>query len=256
MTTQVRTVYVDKMKRLVLEAGGIIEEERYVTQPGCVVVSESTQTEEGARLCEALHIDRSRPEYEQRAEFSSRVTYLSFPEAPQQADQYNEKMARVYQHLSVHSSTVVQFLIAGISIETSLELIAHGEAKVGRLTSSKTKAMDETLYRLIGSSEEQAAQKRCIEQFIPLREQWKNEGLKTEFMNMLNLPLKCTALTYTMNLKDFHKLFIGRLSEHGNETEVQEICRMMCAELHKRYPLVIRTPHEYYEMNNGAKYGD
>ncbi len=42
------------------------------------------------------------------------------------------------------------FLLAGLSLETSLEFIAHSEARVARLTSSKTAAMSSPLFRLQG----------------------------------------------------------------------------------------------------------
>ncbi len=42
----------------------------------------------------------------------------------------------------------VTFLISGVSVETSLELIAHKEASVARLTSSKTNAMNLPLFRV------------------------------------------------------------------------------------------------------------
>lgn len=43
---------------------------------------------------------------------------------------------------------VVTFLISGVTIETSLELVAHKEASVARLTSSKTHAMNLPLFRV------------------------------------------------------------------------------------------------------------
>ena len=70
----------------------------------------------------------------------------------------------------------------------------------------------------------------------------------------MNLGCKATALTYTMSLKDFHKLFIGRLPASGNEHEVRDVCGRMCRLLHGRYPLVIRTPEEYAGMAHGEKY--
>jgi hypothetical protein len=57
-----------------------------------------------------------------------------------------------------------------------------------------------------------------------------------------------------MSIKDFHKTFIGRLNDRGgNETEVQEICARMAADLHAEYPLVVRSPAEYGAMSNADK---
>ncbi len=52
-----------------------------------------------------------------------------------------------------------------------------------------------------------------------------------------------------MSIKDLHKLFIGRISPHGNEQEVQEVCSMMCDLLHERYPLIIDKSEDYYKRN-------
>jgi thymidylate synthase ThyX len=254
--------YQDKMAKLILETGGVLDESGlFVIKPGCSILNMTTDTEKGEQIYSLFNIDTHRPAYEQRAEFKSRITYLSFLSEAQNASDYNQKMAQEYQHLSVHSSTQVEFLIAGVTIETCLEFVAHSEAKVARLTSSKTKAMDETLYRLQGTIEEQEAQKILILDFLKLKKEYENlhhpRSLSphgTEFTNMLNLCSKVNAFAYSMNLKDFHKLFIGRLSDHGNEQEVQEICVLMCQQLHAQFPLVIRTPEQYYAMNNGVKY--
>lgn len=254
--------YRKKMIKLIQASGGELDESRlFVLKPGCIILNLTQETAKGDDIYKTFNIDVNRPAYEQRAEFKSRITYLSFQSEAVHSSDYNKKMAQEYQHLSVHTATQVEFLIAGVSIETCLEFIAHTEAKVARLTSSKTKAMDETLYRLQGTEEEKELQKKLILDFINLKNEFEREHKPrnistngTEFTNMLNLCTKVTTFTYTMNLKDYHKLFIGRLSDHGNEQEVQEVCSAMCQQLHEQFPLVIRTPSEYYAMNNGIKY--
>lgn len=57
-------------------------------------------------------------------------------------------MVEHHQHLSVFSSVVVTFLVAGISVETTLEFVAHHEGDVARITSSNTKAMNDCYYRV------------------------------------------------------------------------------------------------------------
>jgi hypothetical protein len=59
-------------------------------------------------------------------------------------------MIKKLKHLSVYAGNDITFLIAGCSIETALEFIAHHESRVARLTSSKTRAMSDTLYSIIG----------------------------------------------------------------------------------------------------------
>jgi hypothetical protein len=44
--------------------------------------------------------------------------------------------------------SLITFLISGVALETSLEMIAHKEARVARLTSSKTASMNLPLFRI------------------------------------------------------------------------------------------------------------
>lgn len=254
--------YKDKLTKLILATGGELDESGlFVLKPGCCILNMTSELDKGKEIYQLFNIDMNRPVYEQRAEFKSRITYLSFTSKEPDSAEYNKKMVEEYQHLSVHTSTQIEFLIAGVTIETCLEFIAHREASVARLTSSKTKAMDETLYRLQGSVEEKAFQKKLILDFITLKQKleqsYQPRSLSEngiEFTNMLNICTKVNAFTYCMNLKDYHKLFIGRLSEHGNEQEVQEVCTLMCYQLHEHFPLLIRSPNDYYAMSNGLKY--
>jgi hypothetical protein len=60
--------------------------------------------------------------------------------------------------------------LAGISLETSLELIAHSEARVARLTSSKTSAMSHPLFRIQAKTEpEKQTQKQYIQNILAAR---------------------------------------------------------------------------------------
>ena len=253
-------VMLEKMIALVERAGGIVQERLFVVKPGCMILAESQITPEAQGVFDCFNVDTSRPQYEQLAEWNSRLTYLSFPKEKKSADAFNKRMAREFQHLSVHAPWTVTFLLAGVCVETSHELCAHGEARVARLTTSKTKAMNATLYRIQGTPEERECQKAYIRQQLTTREQFEQAHQPratengNELWNMTNCGSKATVLTYTMSLKDFHKFFIGRLNPAGNELEVQETCRLMCERLHDRYPLVIRTPDEYMGVNNGEKY--
>jgi adenylate kinase len=130
-----------------------------------------------------------------------------------------------------HGDSFVTFLIAGISVETSLELISHNEAMISRLTTSNTKAMEKPLYRIIDNSNPKI-QKHIIKKNIQLHK----FNLSVEVSNMLNPGTKSTALLYTMKINDFKKMFIGRSKLSGNETEVREVVKMIYDELYKYYP--------------------
>lgn len=158
------------------------------------------------------------------------------------------------------SSNVATFLIAGCSSEAMTELCAHGEASVARLTCSKTKSMNDTLYRVFPELHSKPIstewQKQMILSAIELRRQYKkhSDGGCFEVFNMFNLSTKCVSLCYSMDLGSYHKLFIGRTQEPGNESEVRSIVKEMNAILHRLYPTIIRSHDDYSQMGNSDKY--
>jgi hypothetical protein len=159
------TAFGRRMTDLIRLSGGTIEDGLFVTRPGCLLLAKTQLNPHSSvsTLFDSVLIDRARPPYEQFAEFNSRLTYLSFrSKAGGSSAQFNHDKARKHGHLSVFGPLHATFLLAGISVETSLELIAHSEARVARLTSSKTKAMSAPLFRLLGNEHERKAQKEFI----------------------------------------------------------------------------------------------
>lgn len=162
---------------------------------------------------------------------------------------------------SPHPNNILTWVIAGCSIEASMELVAHKEARVARLTTSKTKAMDKPLYRIYGSvhgmQSDTRFQKEIIKQIQTIRTQWSNsQGSKTipqEIFNMFNCGNKCTALVYSMSLTDLHKLFIGRTGYDGNESELRDIIQVMITQAHEKFPEYIWSYSEYLNSSNSAK---
>lgn len=83
-----------RMRQLVLKSGGAIEDDLFVTKPGCLLLARSELTPAAAPLLESMNseqtglvscafsetcigaVDTARPSYEQFAEFNSRITYL------------------------------------------------------------------------------------------------------------------------------------------------------------------------------------
>lgn len=240
-----------KLKTLIEQSGGVVND-IFVMKPGCQLIRTTSNCAGYEELYNLCNIDMTRPEYEQNAEFAARLTYMSFPSEKKSAQQFNEDMVKKYGHLSVYGDYYVTFLLAGITIETVLELVSTSEAKVSRLTTSKTRAMDETFYRIF-PDECINEQMTIVKKFILLRNKTKDFIKDREVVNMFNLGIKVGALTFSMSIKDFHKFFIGRLSAN-NEKEMKEICAIMCDQLHALYPLVIKTSAEYEIMTNHHKY--
>lgn len=247
--------YKGNMKKMIEFGNGVITEGRFVEKPGVGIISKTELTNEGKDIFNALNIDTSKKEHEQIGEFAGRITYNTFPSVPKDSAEYTKNMVEHHQHLSVFSSVVVTFLVAGISVETTLEFVAHHEGDVTRLTSSNTKAMNDCYYRVQGTEMERTLQKEIIQDSIKRIEQYNaHNRMKTEFANMMWNANKVNAFMITMNIKNWHKTLIGRLSEQGNETEVREVCEIIANELHNLYPSVILKPEEYYKLSNGEKY--
>lgn len=168
------------------------------------------------------------------------------------------------------------FVLAGISLETSLEFIAHHEASVARLTSSKTAAMNVPYYRIQetagggkATSERSIEGQGChpsnmisylkLQQMVRSQYELQEKPFDTwehgmELFNMTQPGCKATALLYTMAIKDYHKLFIGRMGESGNENEVRMVVKKMADILHPLYPNQILTSEQYLSLSNGEKY--
>lgn len=244
--------YTQILIQLIQECGGLVEDNLYVVEPGCKIMHTSEVPVCTQNLFQKLNISNER-DYENIGEFNARLCYLSFNNSSNNTN-INDKLVEL-GHLSIYNDIYVTFLISGISDEVLKEFTAHCEAKISRLTSSKTKAMCQTLYRVYGSTEQVAKQKKYIQQFLELRRQYlENSNDDIEMQNMFNLGMKCTSFTFSMNLKDYHKLFIGRIPEKGNESDIRLMCMKMCKMLNALYPKVIRNVDYYIGSSNSEKY--
>ncbi len=246
---------------LIKKAGGLVEEDLFVTKVGVLLTKKSSLSSQATELFNQLNIDTSVSESEQHAEFNSRITYLSFKNEKTSSIEYNRKMIQEYGHRSVYNDEYVTFLIAGCSVETMLEFIAHNEATIARLTSSKTNAQNETLYRIQKtnlSPDFIEFQKSMVKEYLKNIKTMCNpkNDIENEICNILNLGNKAVSFTITMNIKDWHKTMIGRLSNHGVEYEMLEIMENILEILKKEYPLFFNTKEEYYSMNNSKKYNN
>lgn len=130
---------LDKYRKIhaqvISNSGGLVTGDIFVTKTGVMITKRSQLTDKAKSLFDILNIDQSATDSEQHAEFNSRLTYLSFKNKKTDSSDYNHKMIHEYGHRSVYNDEVVTLLIAGCSVETMLEFIAHNEAKVARLTS-------------------------------------------------------------------------------------------------------------------------
>lgn len=249
------------MTKLIQECGGVIEDDIFVIEPGCKIIHITQPTEFSGNLFEKFNVINDNI-LESIGEFNARLCYLNFKKNSKNITDTIIDLG----HLSVYNDIHITFLIAGTSDEIMKEFVAHNEAKVSRLTSSKTTSQNNTLYRVFGNKESIDSQKRFIHKFIDLRNEYVQSvnGTSTllqpevssniEIQNMFNLGTKCSIFTFSMNIKDYHKLFIGRMPENGNEYDVRLLCKKMCISLHELFPKLIKQPEWYEKANNNTKY--
>lgn len=234
--------YQEKHKLLIESAGGVVDGV-FVLKTGVMLTKKSQVTSEALELMNKLNIDDERPAFEQHAEFNSRITYLSFKDKKTSSENFNDMMINELEHRSVYNDEYVTFLIAGCSIETLSEFIAHGEAKISRLTGSKTKAQNNPLFKINTkglSNEFIEFQKKLVLDYQDFKKIYEDEAVLSndkhnEIFNLMTLGNKVSSFTITMSLKDWHKTFIGRLSSHGVELEVIDIMESIAKKLKHEY---------------------
>jgi adenylate kinase family enzyme len=158
-----------------------------------------------------------------------------------------------------HPNNLITFLIAGISVETEIELVSHREAKVARLTTSKTKIMDVPLFRIYpflhGKLQNTLFQKLRIIKVRNTRNETLivSNNIPREISNINNLGSKVIVLTYSITLADLHDMFIGRTNEKSNESEMRDVVAQMIHLLHSTYPNQIKNYNFYLNANNESK---
>lgn len=233
------------LKTIIEKSGGIVED-NIVKKPGVMITSVSKNTLEAEELFKSLNLNMDEHPH---AEFNGRLTYLNFNNKVNQG--YVDRIVNQHKHLSVFNDVQITVLIAGVSIEAELEFVAHNEATVSRLTSSRTFAQNNPLYVL--SSEKEIS---FLNDFNNLKESYQftsNNKDELEAKNMISLCSKATAFNISMSLKNWHKTFIGRLSDEGVEKEVRDVCAIICEALRKDYSVIIKSVDEYYSLNNSSK---
>ena len=250
--------FQERHKTLINNSGGLVND-IFVEKVGVLLTKKPTLTKEAKQLFDLINIDTLATDSEQHAEFNSRLTYMSFKDKKSSSTEYNRKMIQEYGHRSVYNDEVITFLVAGSGLETMLEFIAHNEATIARLTSSKTKSQNEPLYRLRlknFSEEFINLQKTMIKEMIELRKSNKKDfnEKEEEVFNTLNLGNKAVSFTISMSIKDWHKVLIGRLSGSGVEDELIEIVEIIADKLNSEYPHFFNTKEEYFAMGNAKKY--
>lgn len=232
---------------IIRKAGGVVDEDdRFVTRPGVQIMSVSAPTKAAREIMDLLGHDTDLEPADRLTAFDARVTYLAFPNSGDETGEAYLQRIHGLGHTSIWGRTFASILFAGISVETSMEIVAHPWMKVARLTTSATKAMDDPLFRLFGTQEEVAAQRRTLQSFLESRAQVDREAVGGRYAaNRLDPGCKATLLHVGATLVEWNWVFGSRLVKVGNEPEVREAFALACVALHQRYPFIIERPREY-----------
>lgn len=229
---------------LISSAGGTVEG-IFVRSPGVSILAKTEITDEAVQIFRQMNCSSDEKGL---AEFNSRITYLSFREVVEEdkTEAYLNKIIGELQHRSVLASYSITYLLAGVSVECCLELCAHREASVARLTSSRTKAHESPLFVCppLQGDQESLLQAAYDNRITTAK---SKDALEIQHRG---LPAsKAVSLTWTMNLKDLHKFFSGRFSPEGVEKELQDLIEIMCQQAHDAYPWAILTPQQYKALH-------
>lgn len=229
----------DSTMRALIEAGGGHVSGRYVTRPGVLVLATHEGLTDSARaLFRSLGLDMRQSDALLLGEFGARLTYLSFPDKPYDAQAYHSKLIDELGHLSSYSLPLPAVMVAGCSLEAGQEFVAHHEAQIARLTSSATRAQDFPFFALQGNDAEQSLMRDYLESVLALPKP-SVPSLAREASNMLAPSCKATAMAIGMNIKDWRKVLTGRQSKVGVEAEVMKLASRMQSLLSVEYPGII-----------------
>jgi adenylate kinase family enzyme len=241
---------MSQLKRdILIKSGAEIENDIFVIKPGISIIAE-TKTENNN-----LFYNEENSDYVKLGGFSAKICYMS----EKTEKELCEDMAK-YNHYSIYNGIYITFLIAGVSIETMIELMSHKESSISRQTTSKTISQNMPYYRVQGTFEQIELQKKYILEYLKLKKSYEQEFKKTnqipEFFNMLDLGCKCACFEYTMSLKDLRKTITSRILKFGNETEVRYVFMKILDILYNKYPICFRDIYIDAFIKYSKEYND
>jgi hypothetical protein len=210
---------LDLMKSLVVRSGGIVDD-IFVSKHGIMLLSdESGITDEAHSLFDFVNISCQQADNLRLAEFTARLTYLSFPESQDYSpEEYHNKLHEL-GHTSPYNLKKVAFFIVGLSIEMVLEIVSGKANHSGRLTSSNTSAMSDTLYFVGDTAITPFLVRKYVKSFLKLRKTF-TKGLPLMTRNQFNLGNKASAIVVSMTRVEWLTLIDSRLrSDSGCELE-------------------------------------
>lgn len=235
--------YRATLTHLIEVGDGTVVEDRFVTRPGVLVWSVTRPTHAALAVLADLNIEPVADASTRLAAFDARLTYLSFKDTLSDETAFVSRVLKM-GHDSIYDRQFVTVLVAGVSLETVMEVVSHPSARIARLTSSNTKAMDQCLYR-VSPKTPRSEQLVLTSVLQALHRATLNTRLSRYVRNRLKPGARVGAFTVGMTLREWNWVLGSRLQLNGNEPEVIELMERICALLQPIAPLLIKTPAEY-----------
>ena len=219
----------EKISKLIEYSGGKVIDNRYVIEPGVILISKTVNVipEEIGDLFNLTDNNKQLPE------LNARITYMNFKEP---RDEYIEDIINNIKHHSILSNINLGFLVTGVKGETLLEF-ASSSANISRQTTSRTRSADDTLYVV---SEENIP---FVDEYLKLREAYLEKYPLTkskddiEKRNEFNLFTKAMSFTISMNLYDWI-YYVDKKIIQDYEYELKIICMKIKELIKKEYPYI------------------
>lgn len=215
--------YRESHSKLIQYAGGIVENDLFVSKFGVKLITE-TKSVIPPDILDVFQIDKSSSESHNILELNSKITFMN---CNKKDDNYVERLYNDLGHTSISSNFHVGFLVAGVTGETLLEFVSS-VANISRLTTSRTMANKDTLYLV-----EDEIDKLYVEKFIELRRNYlisrsiKNKDPldkdEIEKRNRFNLFTKVLSFTISMSLDNW-KWYLDKKINSDYELEFKKVC--------------------------------
>jgi hypothetical protein len=232
-----------------LSLSGAAVTNRFVQSPGVMGIAETRMLPSAQELLGTFNPKANGSDAAMLAELAARQTYLAVSTGGVETGEYVNRIVNGSGHRSVARAASITHLFTGITVPCVIELIRRG-GEIARLTTSKTKAMDQPFYRVFGEVDEQLWQFSAIDRFKALRGSFGAElndssPDRRELFNLCDLQSKTIPLLHTMNLTQWHTLLKNSFASKGVNPEFRHLLALCADRLCERHPVLFLSRDSY-----------
>jgi len=245
----------DLLKKTVEAAGGRVEQDRFVVEPGLFEAAQSSTLRASspmAEVCRLWGVDPDQPFSALMAECAALVTYLNPASRRQSGSEYVQSVLDL-GHDSIMGQSFVTLGLFGVPLEIVIELLAHGLDSTARQTSSAVLSMSDPLFCTYAPSPMREWQMEQVEQALVRHRlaetKWPQLSgpVNLELRNSLLPSNRAVFLFVGMRIIDWQKLLKKRLPRLGNEAMLRVVCQRICLLLRSNpeWAALIASPESY-----------